>query len=149
MLPDHFLDHEVVAEREAVWRDRFAAADGPATVTVLAEKDGALVGFAHSIVADDPRWGTLLDNLHVAPATARRGIGRRLMAETAARLRDQGPPGGLYLWVLAANERARRFYAALGGQEAGEGVSREGGGEAPCLRIWWPDPDRLAGPAGR
>jgi hypothetical protein len=21
--------------------------------------------------------------------------------------------------------------------------------EALCLRIWWPDPDRLAGPAGR
>ena len=139
MFPDEYLDNDVEADRATVWHERFNRADPqPATLTVLAELGDDLVGFAHSIVDEDPEWGTLLDNLHIRHDAQRLGIGTRLMAETATWLRDSGNTSTLYLWVLEANTRARRFYEALGGQPAGEGISSDGGSNAPSLRIWWP-----------
>lgn len=140
MLPDAFLDNEVFHDRAALWRQRFAEPDASlVTVTILAERNGELLGFAHSIVDDDAERGTLLDNLHVRHGTKRLGIGRRLMAETAAWLEERGHTSGLYLWVLEANAPARRFYDALGGRVVGSGLSHEGGGSAPSLRYWWPE----------
>jgi ribosomal protein S18 acetylase RimI-like enzyme len=139
MLPDAYLDHEVFADRAAVWQERLSDADEqPVTVTILAERNGELLGFAHSFIDEDPEWGTLLDNLHVRHGTKRSGIGRRLMAETAAWLEERGHTSGLYLWVLKENVPARRFYDALGGRVAGSGVSHLAGGSAPKLRYWWP-----------
>ena len=145
MLPDAFLDHDVFADRAAVWRERFDDADTqPVTLTIVAELDGDMVGFSHSIADEDGEWGTLLDNLHVREATKRLGIATRLMAETAAWLEERSPTSGLYLWVLEANEPARKFYDALEGRVAGSGVSHEGGGSAPSLRYWWPRLDLLS-----
>jgi hypothetical protein len=33
-----------------------------------------LVGFVHVVFDDDPRWGALIDNLHVRYAQARTGV---------------------------------------------------------------------------
>ena len=35
---------------------------------------GAVVGFVHMILDEDPRWGALLDNLHVTHRLKRHGI---------------------------------------------------------------------------
>jgi GNAT superfamily N-acetyltransferase len=139
MLPDAYLDHEVVADRASLWQQRFSDPERErATLTVLAELDGELAGFAHSILDEDAEWGTLLDNLHVRHDAMRLGIGARLMAETAAALEGRARHAGLYLWVLEANVRARRFYDAMGGRLADRSVSPEGGGDAPSLRYAWP-----------
>lgn len=139
LLPDAFLDTEVEAEHVDLWHQRFKASDAaPVTVTVVAEHDGSIVGFAHSIVDEDPKHGTLLDNLHVHPDAKRLGIGRYLMAETAARLAAAGSQCGLYLWVLEQNARARSFYEALGGVATGHDLSPAGGGSASCVRYSWP-----------
>jgi len=61
LLPDAYLDTDVVAEHAALWQERFAATDAASSVvTVVAEHEGEVVGFAHSIVDDDPEHGTLL-----------------------------------------------------------------------------------------
>ncbi len=44
---------------------------------MLAEDRDGLVGFAHTVFDDDPRWGALLDNLHVVYGEKRRGVGSR------------------------------------------------------------------------
>lgn len=147
MFPDDFLDNEADEERAQAWRGRFADPDREAkSLTVLAESDGELLGFAHSIYDDDPAHGTLIDNLHVRRTEHRGGIGTRLMAETAARLAQSGR-SKLYLWVLEDNEGARRFYEALGGEECGRGTSADSHPELPAvpsLKICWTDVAVLA-----
>ena len=145
MLPDAFLDKDVFAERAVFWQERFGNPDDNiVTLTILAELNGELVGFGHSIAGEDEKYGTLLDNLHVLPKAQRLGIGTRLMAETAAWLEESGNRPSMYLWVLENNLPARRFYEALGGQPAGHGTSNEGGASVASLRFWWPELDRLS-----
>jgi GNAT superfamily N-acetyltransferase len=146
LLPDAYLDHDVFADRAALWRQRFGEPEPQiATVTIVAERDDGIVGFAHSVADDDPKWGTLLDNLHVRVDTQRLGIATRLVAESARWVQEHAASPGLYLWVLEGNARARRFYDTLGGRITGRGLSSEGGGSATCLRYSWSRIDVLAG----
>ncbi len=144
---DSFLDGDVFADRVTVWRERLAKPD-PAAFTIVADHDGDVVGFSYTKLDDDPRWGALLDNLHVTHARKRGGIGTRLVAETARELRARAPESGLYLFVLAQNTAAQAFYAARGGVEVDRTVRGPfpGGGTAPSLRIAWPDPSVLLTP---
>jgi GNAT superfamily N-acetyltransferase len=139
MIPDSYLDHDVFDDRAMVWRERFAEADGPPAVTIVAELVGTLAGFAHSIIDEDAQYGTLLDNLHVRPDIKRLGIGRRLVAETAAWLEARGNENGLHLWVFEANAPARNFYDALGGRAVGKDISHTAGSSEPALRYYWPE----------
>jgi GNAT superfamily N-acetyltransferase len=146
LLPDAYVDHDVFADRAALWRQRFGEPERQlVTVTIVAERDDGIIGFAHSVADDDPEWGTLLDNLHVRFDAQRLGIATRLVAETARWLQQHAVSPGLHLWVLEGNARARRFYDALGGRITGRGVSSEGGGSAPCLRYSWSRIGALAG----
>src|SRR5256712_9383773 len=61
---DAFLDGDVVADRVSEWIGRLSD-PLPEACTILAERDGVVVGFAHGILGEDPTWGALLDNLHV------------------------------------------------------------------------------------
>jgi predicted N-acetyltransferase YhbS len=143
---DAFLDCDVVAERRAVWTDRLAQ-PRPSQCTIVAEHDGVVVAFAHTILDDDPAWGALLDNLHVRHDLKGGGIGTRLMAETAQAIIERTPSAGLYLWVLEQNTAAQAFYQARGGSCVGRGVAEPpGGGTAPTLRYAWPDPAVLLAP---
>ena len=140
---DAYLDGDVFEDRRTVWAHRLTAPD-PTQVTVLADADGALVGFAHTILDDDPEWGALLDNLHVSPDARRMGLGARLMAASAAAVLDRGQDTGLYLWVLEGNVAAQAFYDAIGGRYAGREESEPpGGGSVVGLRYVWPDPSVL------
>ncbi|TDE00251.1 GNAT family N-acetyltransferase [Jiangella asiatica] len=142
-VPDAFLDGDLDGERLAEWTERFA--DRAGTLTVVArDAGGELAGFAHTMLDHHPEWGAFLDNLHVRPELRRHGIGRRLLTETATRLRAADPDARLYLRVLEANEPARRFYRALGANETGGEVSHLGGGELPVLRCTWERVDTLA-----
>jgi ribosomal protein S18 acetylase RimI-like enzyme len=145
---DAFLDGDVVADRLTVWTDRLREAD-PRRFTILAE-GGRLVGFANTLFDDDPTWGALLDNLHVARGHKRRGIASRLLALTAAALIERPERTGLYLWVLEQNVGAQAFYEARGGRCVGRDVVSPPGGIAtrvtgsPAkLRYAWPDPTLL------
>lgn len=154
---DSFLDGDVVADRLAVWTDRLSSAAGgdanghsPGQYTVLAEQDGELIGFAHTIFGQDPRWGALLDNLHVSHRHQRRGLGAQLLRMSAEAVAASAPGDGLYLWVLEQNKRAQAFYQALGGTnvERGEvpppgGVQARLNGSPACFRFVWPDPVAL------
>jgi GNAT superfamily N-acetyltransferase len=144
---DAYLDGDVVADRTAVWTDRLADADPKRQHTVLAEHEGALVGFAHTIFDHDPAWGALLDNLHVHYEYQRHGLGARLLQLSAEAVAGSG----LYLWVLEQNEAAQAFYQAQGGRcvERGEvpapgGVPGRLNGSPACLRYAWPDPRDLS-----
>jgi GNAT superfamily N-acetyltransferase len=92
---------------------RLATPD-PRARTILAERDGAVVGLAHTLLGQDATRGAFLDNLHVAYGLKRQGIGTRLLAQTAQAVLDCSLASGLYLWVLEQNTDARAFYTARG-----------------------------------
>ena len=132
-----------------LWTERLAAPD-PQARTILAEQDGAIAGFAHTLLGHDPARGAFLDNLHVAHGRKRQGIGTRLLALTAQAILDCSPASGLYLWVLEQNSAARAFYTARGGVCVQRFVVPPPGGdparlcgEPVTLTYAWPDPARL------
>jgi ribosomal protein S18 acetylase RimI-like enzyme len=147
---DTFLDGDVEADRLAVWSGRLGAND-PFRHTVVAHHDDTLVGFVHVVFDDDPRWGSLVDNLHVTHSMKRRGLGTRLMRQAAVAVAENAPDGGMYLWVLEQNAAAQAFYRSLGGAEAERALVGAPGGVparltgAPVkLRMVWPSPVRLS-----
>jgi ribosomal protein S18 acetylase RimI-like enzyme len=141
---DAYLDGDVFADRRSVWSQRLTAPD-PAHDTVVAVDGGEIVGLAHTVLDDDPEWGALLDNLHVAHHAQGTGIGTRLMARSAAAVIARGQRTGLYLWVLEGNASARAFYDARGGRLVDREVTEPpgGGGTIVGLRYVWPDPSVL------
>ena len=143
---DTFLDGDVVDDRVAFWTERLAREDDD-RLTLVARSRERLVGFAHTVLGADPEWGALLENLHVARQTHRRGVGRRLMGDTAAELLQRSSSQGLHLWVLEQNRAAQAFYEALGGTHVGTSPTLPPGGDPTRLagtpmrrRYAWPDP---------
>jgi len=142
---DSFLDGDVLADRRAVWGRRLAGRAG--TLTLIAEDDTGTAGFVHVVFDDDARWGSLVDNLHVANDRRRTGIGRALLTRAADAVSSRGPGAApMYLWVLEQNIAAQRFYTAMGGTVADRGLVRLPGGDPSRLRgrphklrITWPD----------
>ncbi len=139
IMTDSYLDHDVQAERLAVWRDRFTQMP-PNRQVILAEASGQLVGFACVMLDEDPIHGALLDNLHADPAHKGRGIGAQLMQQTARWVQEQAPTSPLHLWVYVENKAAVGFYNRMGGTNH-EQVQGENG---PIFRYVWPDVGVLA-----
>ncbi len=141
---DSYLDGDILPERLEVWTVRLAP-PRVNQVTVCADVDGDVVGFAHTLFDHDPMWGALLDNLHVRIDLKGAGIGTRLLSVVAQELIRSRPSQSLYLWVLDQNTTGQRFYDARGGTRV-ETTLRgpfPGGGRAVGHRYFWPEPRRL------
>ncbi len=141
---DSYLDGDILPERLATWHTRLRP-PRQNQVTICADVDGDVIGFAHTMFDHDPTWGALLENLHVRSDLKGAGIGTRLLSVTARELSRSRPSEPLHLWVLAQNSAAQRFYDARGGTRV-ETTLRgpfPGGGTALGHRYFWPDPQRL------
>ena len=104
---------------EAFRRDGFGA--DAAFSTLVAEHDGALVGYAvycPGYDTDSATRGVYLADLYVRAEFRRLGIGRALLRGVAARTRAQGARW-MFWSVLKRNRNARRFYRTLA-QELGD-----------------------------
>ena len=141
---DAFLDGELPAERKRAWQARLENPAGNQFVR-LAFDAAALVGFICAYGAEDPQWGSLVDNLHVASTAKRNGIGASLMRQAGAWLDASYPDVGVYLFVLEVNASARRFYERLGAQNAGVStMETHGGAIVRSCRYVWPSAEALA-----
>ncbi len=147
---DAFLDDDLEDVLPPIWTQRMSAPD-PRDRTIVAERDGEIVGIAHTSLGKNPTWGSLLDNLHVAYGLKRQGVGARLLALTARAVLDWSPASGLYLWVLEQNAAARAFYEAQGASIVERVEERPPGGNPAnltgtqmALRCAWTDPATLA-----
>lgn len=140
---DAFLDGDVVENRREEWRNRLAR-NREGQFVYLAEGDSHLLGFVCVFGKEDPKWGSLIDNLHVSYESKGLGIGTALMRSAAAWLESHYGHIGVYLWHLEANLPARSFYERLGGVHA-ETMELEhpGGGSSPSWRVVWARPQDL------
>jgi L-amino acid N-acyltransferase YncA len=114
-LPDAYLDGLSIDDRHARWVERLAEPEANAR-TLVAEEDGRVMGFASlgpSRDEDVPAGTGEVYAIYLLPEWFGRGVGRQLFARANERLRDLGYVRAT-LWVLATNERSRRFYEAAG-----------------------------------
>lgn len=100
---DKFLDGDVILNRLQVWRQRLSD-DRAHQFVCLAEDYQNLVGSICAYGNEDSKWGSYIDNMHVAHEWKRKGIGTALMKETADWLQTHFPQSGVYLWVMPKNE---------------------------------------------
>ena len=142
MLPDAYLDGLEPLDWEAMHRQALRQGDDTGRQTLVVETASGLTGFA---IAGPARDRDLAAGTHEVYALYLRqaawgaGVGRALFD----RARWTGGDAGAVVWVLEANARARRFYAAAGfvpdGTHRDEGV---GGAPVRHLRYRRPGPAR-------
>lgn len=111
-LSDAYLDGPVYQDRLAVWRARWAAPH-PA-LALVATAEASTLGFLFALAGHDPRYGTLVDSLHVAPDARARGIGSSLLLALCQASQARGNDAGVHLWVHENNQQARDYYRRLG-----------------------------------
>jgi GNAT superfamily N-acetyltransferase len=117
LIPDGFLEKLSVDDRETKWRERLAEPVARFGCLVADDDDGGVVGFASFGPPADapaaPDGAGELYAIYLEEAVAGTGVGRALLAGATESLRGVGF-GSAFLWVLAANARARRFYEKAG-----------------------------------
>lgn len=113
------------AKRLEWWRARWRDDLVPVAAIVIAERDGAMIGF----VTIDEKTG-YLDQIVVAPEAWGAGIGRQLLDE-AKRL----SPDKIELQVNEDNARAISLYTRAGFSIAGSDVNKHSG--APVYLMAW------------
>lgn len=113
MLPDAYLDRLSVDDREAMWREAFAEDTSGAFVAEVGDRIVGFASFGPSRDDDASETVAEVPAIYVEPSEVGRGVGRRLLEAATAALRDAGYRRAT-LWVLEANERARRFYEKSG-----------------------------------
>ena len=148
ILSADYLDHEVVDDRHDLWAARFIKFDASKHhVAVAVDDAGAdmMLGFVCVLLDEEPEYGALIDNLHVAPDRHRSGVGRRLMAQAAHWVTAMQPDWPMHLWVYEQNLKTVAFYRRTGGAGVDERVIvTPAGNRATVLRFEWREPARLA-----
>ncbi len=140
ILSDEFLDKAVWDERRSFWQKRMPEPGAEKRLILLACEKDEVLGFLCLYLDADPRWGALLDNLHIHPNRKGLGHGSALVARAANWLLGKRPQSGLYLWVYEQNHEARRFYKKLGGTTAEKLFKKTvEGKQVATLRYIWDD----------
>ncbi|HEX4213788.1 MAG TPA: GNAT family N-acetyltransferase [Candidatus Dormibacteraeota bacterium] len=119
-MPDGYLDGLEPASRAAMWR-RSVTSPRDHSRLLVADLDGAVVAFAAVGPGGDPPGVGKLYAINVDPDEQGHGVGRTLLEAAEQVLAGLGFAEAV-LWVLPANERARRFYERAGWRA--EGVER-------------------------
>jgi len=148
MMPDKILDSLSIEQRAAQWASRLTAATYDNSVFV-AEVDGKIAGFASCSAArgeDSLDGAGELEAIYLLPEHWGHGLGRALLDRAEGWLRKNRHPIAT-LWVLIANDRARKFYEAAGWTcEGTEQMYERDGHRIPEIRYMRdlaPGPSRL------
>jgi|SRR5580658_201790 GNAT superfamily N-acetyltransferase len=113
LLPQDCLDNMDVPDRVLRWHHTLQTTDWPRTGVVVAHPGREVLGFARFRPTrdsdDDAELVGQIRSIYLLPEAWGKGLGKRLMSTTLARLASAGYSQAT-LWVLQSNERARRFY---------------------------------------
>lgn len=132
IFPDRFLDELSAGfgDRMKRWQVIITSPENPASVTLVAEREGEILGWlSYGPGRDDdasPAAGEVY-GIYVHPEQWGTGAGHALMEEGTKELEAAGYEEAT-LWVLEDNARARRFYERHGWCEDGAVEEFERGG---------------------
>jgi ribosomal protein S18 acetylase RimI-like enzyme len=138
IMGDDFLDDEAPRLFPEHWTETLSRRPLPGLV-LLATVGGEAAGFVAVWRRGEIAY---VDNLHVRPGLRGAGIGRALLRHAAARMHRRGCRRA-ELDVFAGNERAIRFYAALGAEIGAELPGETFGQKVAERRCAWPAIERL------
>ncbi|CAN5675639.1 GNAT family N-acetyltransferase [soil metagenome] len=138
LMPDDYLASLSYAQREQMWRDILTNSTVSTFVYVAEAAPNQIVGFVSGGPARDGQtYAGELYAIYLLDNYQRQGIGRQLMLTLLQRLRQEGMIS-LLLWVLAENP-ARQFYEAFGGQSIKELVITIGDAQLIEVAYGWPN----------
>lgn len=143
-LSNKYLSEDVYADRTKIWTARLT---NPLLnqFILIAEVDSIFCGFVCMFGANDPRFGTIIDNLHVKSTIKGKGIGTKLLVEAAGWAARNYENDNLYLEVLEGNLKAIKFYESLGGECVDIAYWHTPcGNKVKELIYSWGTPDKLA-----
>jgi len=108
LIDQAFLASLVVDEERVAWREQWLQAPVPGQVTLVAERDGVILGGAFLVACrdDDSAGAAELAALYVDPVLRYSGAGTALLNAGFARMTEPVQ----VLWTLEGNVPARRFY---------------------------------------
>ena len=138
LMPDALLAGLSVEQRAEMWKRIITDTCEAPTLWVSEDADGEIVGFGCIGKSRDERLdadGEVLA-INLLERVKRRGCGRALFLHLLALLKQRGfVLAGL--WVLTANEPARRFYETMGGRPGAiRSFDAEGGALDEISYIW-------------
>ncbi len=133
LLPDDVVSSFDESERQRLWREGLSRTPRPGSATFVAELDGQVVGFASVGASREEEHRGELYAIYLHPTAWGRGVGRALIEQAEASMREHGFPEAL-LWVIDGNERASRFYEAAGWSADGSKLEDFQGAEVTELR---------------
>jgi ribosomal protein S18 acetylase RimI-like enzyme len=117
VMSDAFLAGLSVEQRAALWKRVVKESAREPNLWILENGDKAIVGFGCIGGVRDDRLATdgEVGAINLLDVVKGRGHGRALLMHLLGLLKQRGCASA-GLWVLTTNERARRFYEALGGK---------------------------------
>ncbi|MFE3457251.1 GNAT family N-acetyltransferase [Nocardiopsis aegyptia] len=124
IMPQSYLDGLDTARRADRWARWIGDADWPREAMLVAEDAGDMVAFASFGPLEDTPDVPEVAAFYSVPEVWGTGVNQRLMGAVTDALGAGGYTEAV-LWVLSANDRARRFYAAQGWR-ADDGIERSG-----------------------
>ena len=129
------------ANQIMVWQRRFTEEEGNSRHTFIAAKDEASVGY---ITGRDysGEYDAELHQIYVLPDTNRSGIGKKLVAQLAKHLHENGKQSML-VWVMTINPAVAFYRDSLGGKYAGERIIPDGDGLLKEFAYVWEDLEAL------
>ncbi len=127
----------------ALWTGRLQV-DNANQLIQVAQENEVLLGFICVYIREDMRWGSLIDNLHVASGERQKGIASSLMRQAIDWLMTHAEDDAVYLTVLESNTVARSMYERLGGEcvETFES-DNHAGTRLPNCRYTWTSPRKM------
>ena len=132
LMPDETIAGFDVEARQRLWHAWFEQ-PWPGSAVFVAEREGAVVGFANIGPCREEHGAGELYAIYVQPDSWGTGAGRALIQRVEESLRSAGF-GEAILWVLEGNERAERFYRAAGWELDGRKVDQFQGAAVSELR---------------
>lgn len=134
LVPDGMLDALDPIQRALVWKELLGTPEETVLVVLRRERMAGFGSLLPSRDKDAPPGTGEIASFYIDPPAWGRGAGRHLMAEVIRQAGEQRFKR-VTLWVLAGNERARRFYEMAG--FTADGAERnevKQGFEIPVLR---------------
>lgn len=135
---DDYLENEVWDERKNYWQKRLSAPSNNQYVLIAIENQ-QICAFICALGNESEKWGTFIENLHVAKSAQGKGIGKQLIYLVANWADELFHHKGIYLEVLEDNLSARHFYQSIGAKHQETSLWLPPGGDKKVkdlLYIW-------------